>query len=357
MVHLVIETPKDNLFEEWMFSPTMAKEVEIKMIDRRMERPSRKIRLSGTYLIYEKVHQNHNNQESNTTSIILSPDIYEEKGTVFNKGWNIGTLSADNTVIENNEIEEGEEEMQVPIDIYIDSQTGHRFSEIKSNTETYRIIHDLDYTDVLEEYSSRINSKEAIDQLKTLSKEVEIDDKKIQMMIQKVDTNSRISEFQMYIVLERNWIDPLNVPAKITGEEDQHTLTHEDGEIKMNLDTLIGKNGNVYYKSPKGNLVIGQVHGHNKAQKSNFKNLPGTSITDRETAAFNGFNIYAIESYKNKPGGQAVINRVDGVGKESLNIGVTIGHSVKGGDAGTGKGTINLGKDAIDFYSKNPRKE
>jgi len=39
---------------------------------------------------------------------------------------------------------------------------------------------------------------------------------------------------------------------------------------------------------------------------------------------------------------------------ETLNFALTIGYKIKGGDAGTGKGTVNIGKDALDYYSKNP---
>ncbi len=246
---------------------------------------------------------------------------------------------------------------QTAIDIYIDSQTGHRFKEIKPNTDTYRIIHSMDYADILEEFPNKINSSEAVEKLKELSQEVTIDEKKIQMIIQKVDTNSRISEFQMYIVLKRDWINPKNSPALITAEEDHHTILHEDGEIKINADALVGKNGNIYYKSPEGNAVIAQVHGHNKTQKNNSKNLKGTSKQDQETSKFNRFNVYAIESYKNEPGNQADIAKTDGMGNETIDFALTIGHKIKGGDAGTGKGTVNIGKDAIDFYSQNPRKK
>jgi len=94
-----------------------------------------------------------------------------------------------------------------------------------------------------------------------------------------------------------------------------HKILHEDGEIKMNIDALGGKNRKVYFRSPKENTVIAEVHGRNKTQKRNRIYEQGTSDTDEATAKENQFNIYAIESYKNVPRDQAVIAKSDGGGK------------------------------------------
>ncbi len=241
--------------------------------------------------------------------------------------------------------------VQEPIDIYIDSQTGNRFKEIKPNTDNYRIIHSMDYADVLEEFSGNINSSEAIRKLKEMSQKVTIDDTMIQTRMQKTQNNSRLSEYQVYIVLQRNWIDPIEAPAVVTAEEDLHTklFDRKDGKINMNIIYFRGKDGNGYYKSPNGNLVLGQVHGHNKTQEYNMKNIEGTSNRDRKTAIANGFNIYSLRAYETEVGGQAGIDKVDGNGVPSLFLGSTRGKN----SIPDKKPTFDVGRDALDFWTKN----
>ena len=63
----------------------MVKDIEIVMISTNMDRPSKKIRLSRTYLINkEKIFSSTNNTPAKTV-LTLSPGIYEEKTSVFNK--------------------------------------------------------------------------------------------------------------------------------------------------------------------------------------------------------------------------------------------------------------------------------
>ncbi len=347
-------TKDDSGIYEAMFSPDQMVQGYIRVYRRDGMQKDFDIKFANTFVINANTRFNHDGTVNLLMDVEFSALIMKIRDSLYVSPANPSNPFIQETVEPT--VREEEEDTQVKVDIYIDSQTGHRFKEIKPSTDIYRIINHHDYDDILSEYPNRINSKEAIDKLKLLSQEVTIDDNKIQMIIQKVDTNSRISEFQMYIVLERDWIDPINAPAIITAEEDHHTILHRDGEIKQNIKAEKGQNGNIYYKSPTGNMVIAQVHGHNKVQKSNMINLEGTSEIDQETARFNRYNVYAIESYKNETGKQAVIAKVDGMGKETLDFALTIGNKVKGGDAGTGKGTVNIGKDAIDFYSKNPRK-
>ncbi len=242
---------------------------------------------------------------------------------------------------------------QTDIDIYIDSQTAHRFKEIKPTTKTYRILNHFDYLDIIEEFPNKINSTEAVKKLKSLSQEVKFEDDLIQTLLQKTQNNSRLTEFQVYIVLKRNWTDPIASPAIITAEEDTHTKMEErkDGSINMDLDGKIGRNKKMYYLSPNNNVVIAQVHGHNKDQRSNYKNIEGTSPTDSNTAIGNGFNIYSLRAYETKVGDQAIIDKVDGKGLPSLNIGATRGRPNKPDK----KATFDIGRDALDFWSKNPK--
>ncbi|TPN84382.1 hypothetical protein [Aquimarina algicola] len=241
--------------------------------------------------------------------------------------------------------------VQTAIDIYIDSQTGNRFKEIKPNTENYRIIHSMDYADVLEEFSGNINSGEAIKKLQEMSQKVTIDDTFIQTLMQKTQNNSRLSEYQVYIVLQRNWIDPIEAPAIVTAEEDTHTKLYEreDGEIMMNIIYYKGKDGNGYNISPNGHLVIGQVHGHNKTQEHNMINIEGTSNRDKKTAIANGFNIYSLRAYETNVGGQAGIDKVDGKGVPSLLLGSTRGRP----NEPDKRPTFDVGRDALDFWTKN----
>lgn len=241
--------------------------------------------------------------------------------------------------------------VQTAIDIYIDSQTGHRFKEIKPTTDNYRIINHFDYQDILEEFPNNINSIEAIKKLNEISQKVTFDDALIQNLMQKTQNNSRLTEYQVYIVLKRNWTDPTQSPAIVTAEEDTHTKMEErkDGKINMDIDGRVGKNKKIYYLSPNGNLVLAQVHGHNKDQRYNYKNIEGTSPTDDNTAKANGFNIYSLKAYETKVGEQAIIDKVDGKGIKSLDVGSTRGRN-KNTDK---KPTFDVGRDAMDFWSQN----
>ena len=78
----------------------MVKDIEIVMISTNMNRPSKKIRLSRTYLInQEEIFSNTNNTSAKTV-LTLSKDIYEEKTSVFNKNRDIKTLFSNITPIE-----------------------------------------------------------------------------------------------------------------------------------------------------------------------------------------------------------------------------------------------------------------
>ena len=185
-----------------------------------------------------------------------------------------------------------------------------------------------------------------------MSQKVTFDDTLIQTLIQKTQNNSRITEYQVYIVLQRNEIDPIETPAIITAEADTHTKIEErkDGKILMNTIYRRGKDGNGYYKSPKGNLMIAQVHGHNKAQAYGTINLEGTSKADKNTALSNGFNIYSLRAYETEVGQQAIIDKVSGKGVASLNLGATRGRDQNDPDK---KATFDIGRDALDFWTKN----
>ena len=242
---------------------------------------------------------------------------------------------------------------QTPIDIYIDSQTGHRFEEIKSNTDIYRILNFFDYQDILEEFPKSINSAEAIKKLKEMSQEVTFDDTFIQTLMQKTQNNSRRTEYQVYIVLKRNWIDPIESPAIVTAEEDMHTKQSDrkNGRINMDISSTGGKSGKMYHKSPNNQIVLAQVHGHNKEQRERRTNLEGTSPIDATTAKFSGFNIYSLRAYEAEVGGQAIIDKVDGKGIPSLALGATRGNpNISITDR---KPIFDIGKDALDYWSSN----
>ena len=133
----------------------MVKDIEIVMISTNMNRPSKKIRLSRTYLInQEEIFSNTNNTSAKTV-LTLSKDIYEEKTSVFNKNRDIKTLFSNITPIECIDNSD-EEDTPVTIDIYIDSQTRDRFREISPNTDIYRIINHYDYDDILSEYTELV---------------------------------------------------------------------------------------------------------------------------------------------------------------------------------------------------------
>ena len=110
----------------------------------------------------------------------------------------------------------------------------------------------------------------------------------------------------------------------------------------MAISGLKGLNGKTYALTDTGrNLVIAQVHGHNKVQENNLINAEGTSETDKTAATGNNFNIYSLRAYDVEFGGQAKIDKVDGDGNESKNIGNTKGHFSVVGKQNVSKGTID----------------
>ncbi|WP_234859291.1 type VI secretion system tube protein TssD [Aquimarina aquimarini] len=338
-----------HLFDDWALSRTMRKECKIEEQSFDGYKMFKTLEFLDTFCV--RLEYVDGGADGPFYVLVISAATVVRNGeVVISKWWR----KTDPALRNQNIAEEVEEEdTQVVIDIYIDSQTGHRFPEINPNTDIYRIIHYMDYTDILEKYPDSINSKEAIDELKSLSQEVTFDDTLIQTLMQKTQNNSRITEYQVYIVIERDWVDPLNAPATITAEEDMHTklFNRKDGLINMNIDSKVGRNKKIYHLSPKGNLVIAQVHGHNKTQINNQINIEGTSLTDSNTAISNRFNIYSLRAYETKVGGQAIIDKVDGKGIPSLNIGATRGRNKNTNK----KATFDIGRDALDFWSKNAK--
>lgn len=335
-----------------MINPNMAKQLILEFVPRILGTKTKKVHFIDAHCINYHEHFDSTGTVAMTISLNITAAGVKDSNSSeqFEEYW---LTTRSNTTPVTTRDDQEEEETQVAVDIYIDSQTGHRCKEIKPTTKNYRIINYFDYDDILTNYGSRINSKEAVDELKLFSKEVRFDNAKIQQEIQNVSDKSRLSEYQVYLVIERVWNDVVANDVVVTAEKDTHTKLHLDGKINMSISGLRGNNGKEYALTDTGrNLVIGQVHGHNKTQKARTENAEGTSDKDKIAATNNAFNIYSLRAYDVKVGGQAKIDKVDGDGKEFKDIGNTKGHFTVVGKENVSKGTINIGLDALDFYSK-----
>ncbi|GAB0157669.1 hypothetical protein CHRYSEOSP005_29490 [Chryseobacterium sp. Alg-005] len=121
-----------------------------------------------------------------------------------------------------------------------------------------------------------------------------------------------------------------------------------DGEAVLGIDTRTDKEGNIMKRTFSGTNLIAltQIHTHNIRQEEGYKNIPGTSDKDKNTASSSsGFNIpiHAIDSYTGANANGNAIHRVLPNGKENRNIGTTINQ--------------NIGQDALKMFidrQKNP---
>ena len=221
-------------------------------------------------------------------------------------------------------------------DIYIDAVTGKELGRDGRVSDDIRIIDSADFSDIQDANNGSTISAEATKQLQNSSTLVTVDDAQIQDAVQNVNDTSRTIETQVNIVLDRDTgvVSAVQAPPGT------------DGNTNISYEARQDKN-RVSYSTSGGNLLIGQVHGHNKLQQSNKVNEPGTSIKDANAANNSGANIYAVGAYNTPIGGAANIYKVtpgSPLAPQVNKVGET-----KGNIFNPGK-TINIGRDALKDY-------
>jgi hypothetical protein len=221
-----------------------------------------------------------------------------------------------------------------PNDFYIDNRTGKVLGQDGATTNNIRLINSQDYDDIKTANGGSTTTATATTQLQNseVSKVVNVNDTQIQNEVQQVSDQSRNVEHQAYIVLDRT-----NAEVKAVRGE-----SGTDGRTNMQYDAK-SKDGVFTHNTTGGNLLLGQVHGHNLTSNPNLTNIPGTSQDDVNSASSSGVSIYSLDSYNTPVGGQANINRVTPEGTQTNNIGQTKG--------ATGTGNFNIGSDALKRWS------
>lgn len=100
--------------------------------------------------------------------------------------------------------------------------------------------------------------------------------------------------------------------------------------------------GTSYKLAPAGRVIIGQAHGHPAPEEEGKVGATGTSDQDKTTASDLNIPIYSIDAFSGRSTGRASnINRVTPGGTKTNRVGKT---------KGTGTGTFNLGRDALEIY-------
>lgn len=226
-----------------------------------------------------------------------------------------------------------------PTDHYLDRITGKYLGSDGASTDFIRLIDRNDFNQIKNNNNNSITSVEATNQLQAKSKTVTIDDNQIQSELQQISDLSRTTEHQTFIVLDRE-------TAKITALRGPEGT---EGKAELELNKQQSVTGVSYNRIPgtKGQIVIGEVHGHNFVSNSSYKNVPGTSADfDLPTSQYFGIPIYAIDAYNTEIGNSAAIHRVTPDGTQTKNVGKTIG-------SGSGK-SFNLGLDALRIWAGIP---
>ena len=227
-----------------------------------------------------------------------------------------------------------------PDDHYIDKATGKYLGSDGASTNNIRSIDRRDFADI-NITNNGTTSAEATAQLQANSNGVNIDDAQIQGELQTVSDLSRKTEHQTFIVYDRQ----NSSVSAIRGDEGTDGTTtipstiSQTGNNGVTVDNLIKLGGKSY-------ILIGEAHGHNLSQDSNKINLAGTSPDkDKPAAIATGINIYAIDAYNTKVGGQADIHSVNATGVQSKFVGKTAGAS------GIGTKTVNVGLESLKSWA------
>jgi hypothetical protein len=177
--------------------------------------------------------------------------------------------------------------------------------------------------------------------LQNSGQEITIDDTKIQNDIQAVRDNSLGGlENQAILFLDRNTA----------------TISSEIGPVGTNSETVItslpapsqGLNFVDNNDSPRSKIIIGQAHGHPESNTPGYVTEKNMSDKDKNTAQSMQIPIYGLDaiSGSGRSGNSANIHRANPNGTIDLKVGKT---------KGTGIGTYNIGKNAMELWGRSGR--
>ncbi|QMU65823.1 MAG: hypothetical protein GKR88_17100 [Flavobacteriaceae bacterium] len=215
-----------------------------------------------------------------------------------------------------------------PTDVYLD-ENGHYLGEDGAETNDVRVIYKDEYEDIVSENGGSSTSSEATKQLQGKSSVVQIDTKDIQSDVNDIHEETLVDQTK-----ERQTL----ITMGITKGDDVPTATVSsmrgadgvDGQTTINS----GKRSTGVSMAENGEVLIGQVHTHNKTQDSNLKNIPGTSPDyDKPTASTLNISVYALDSYTGKSN-VSVHRTADG--KQTNNVGTS--------------NSFNFGKNALSKF-------
>lgn len=223
-----------------------------------------------------------------------------------------------------------------PPDWYIDNITGKILGRDTASTNDIRMIDRRDYNEILEKNSGTISDKVTI-QLQNNSIPVCVNDEQIQNEVQEITDLSKKNENQTILTLNRE----TGEVSAIRGQPGS------DGITEFSYNSRTSSNGETY-NTYEGNLLLGQVHGHNETQDPNKSNVAGTSSYDKDTASNVGVSIYATDAYTQNVGGQVEVHKVNSKGEQTNNVGYTKGNTSQQGQGGA---TFNIGLDALKDWS------
>ena len=175
-----------------------------------------------------------------------------------------------------------------PDDWYIDWNSGRVLGSDGAKTNNIRIIKASDWGRVNRVYGNDTKSKEATDDLQSSSSIITYDEGAINSNVNKINNETiadQSVEQQAFFMLQRS----------------QNDEGHPFGEVT----SVIGQKGttaNAIIPATDGyvndNLMIGQIHSHNKNIIKGRENAPGASKPDHSASISRNFNIYSIDSYK-----------------------------------------------------------
>ncbi|WP_062062973.1 RHS repeat-associated core domain-containing protein [Aquimarina longa] len=230
----------------------------------------------------------------------------------------------------------------MPLDHYLD-QNGNYLGQDGAVTNNVRVIYADDFADVKSQNNGTTSMK-ATDQLQSLSNVVTIDQATIQNDINNVNNETVVdqsAERQAYITLNIDSKSAGNPTGVVTSSRGADGV---DGQTTMASEQ---RRDGVLTIGGSQNVLLGQVHSHNKTSDPGKVNIPGTSQTDRNTAQSTGTTIYSIDSYKGTPAISLPSPFVGGAGPAM--------HRTSDGNQTNFIGTTNnqnVGADALSRYIK-----
>jgi len=173
-----------------------------------------------------------------------------------------------------------------PEDWYIDWNSGRVLGQDGAETNNVRIIKANDWGRVNRTFNTT-ESAEATDDLQSSSSLITFDNETINSNINTINNETitdQSVERQAFFMLQRSENDEGMPFGKVT--------------------SVIGAKGttaNAKIPATNGyvndNLMLGQIHSHNKNIIKGRENAPGASETDHSASIERNFNIYSIDSY------------------------------------------------------------